>query len=30
MSINDYAGYFVLLALLGAGWILFNGRSDDS
>lgn len=29
MTINDYAGYFVLLALLGAGWILFNGQSDD-
>lgn len=29
MTIADYAGYFVLIAFLGAGWILFNGKSQD-
>jgi hypothetical protein len=28
MTILDYAGYFILLALLGAGWIIFGGRDD--
>jgi len=24
----DYAGYFVLVALLGAGWIIFTSDDD--
>ena len=27
MTLDDIAGYFVLIALLGAGWIIFS--SDD-
>jgi hypothetical protein len=28
MSIADYAGYFVMLALLGAAWIIFGGSRE--
>ena len=29
MTLADCAGYFVLLALLGAGWIIFSNSGDD-
>jgi len=29
MSLADIAGYFVLVALLGAGWILLSGSGDE-
>lgn len=28
VTIVDYAGWFVLVAFLGAGWILFAGRDE--
>lgn len=29
MSILDYAGYFVIVTMWGAGWILFGSDSKD-
>lgn len=29
MGLEDIAGYFVLIALLGCGWILFSDNGDD-
>ena len=30
MSFSDYAGYYVLLIMVGAAWILFSGGNNDS
>lgn len=29
MSLADYAGYFILIGILGAAWILHAPSSDD-
>jgi hypothetical protein len=29
VTLADIAGYFVLIALLGAGWIIFSNSGDE-